>query len=71
VILVDYDEMQYAMEYLRASKQAEVVRLAIPVSAMLANVLAAYAKVLNDNPRAKLLLLTHISNRHGLIPPVR
>lgn len=68
---VDYDEMQYAMEFLRTSKQAEVVRLALPEPSTTANVLAAYEKVLNDNPRARLLLLTHVSNRHGLIPPVR
>jgi selenocysteine lyase/cysteine desulfurase len=68
---VDYDEMQYAMEYLQVSKGVEVVRLALPEPATQANVLSAYAQVLQDNPRAKLLLLTHLSNRNGLIPPVR
>ncbi len=28
-------------------------------------------RVLRETPRAKLLLLTHVSNRNGLIPPVR
>lgn len=68
---IDYDEMQYAMAYLRESRQARIVRFALPEPATSANVLAAYEQVLNDHPRARLLLLTHLSNRHGLIPPVR
>lgn len=68
---VDYDEMQYAMEYLKTSKQAEIVRFSVPEPSTSANVLAAYDRVLKDCPRAKLLLLTHISNRNGLIPPIR
>ena len=68
---IDYDEMQHAMEYLRESRDVEVVRLTIPEPSTAANILSAYAKVLRDTPRAKLLLLTHLSNRNGLIPPVR
>ncbi|EJL27980.1 aminotransferase class V-fold PLP-dependent enzyme [Novosphingobium sp. AP12] len=67
----DYDEMQYAMDYLEQSRGARVVRFSLPVPHTRANVLAAYEKVLKDTPRAKLLLLTHVSNRNGLVPPVR
>ena len=68
---VDYDEMQYATEHLAETRGARLVRLALPEPAGRANVLAAYDKVLRETPRARLLLLTHLSNRSGLIPPVR
>jgi selenocysteine lyase/cysteine desulfurase len=68
---VDYDEMQYAMDYLQQSRGAKVVRFALPEPHTRANILAAYEKVLKETPRAKLLLLTHVSNRNGLIPPVK
>lgn len=68
---VDYDEMQFAMTYLETSRQAQVVRLALPEPSTEANILAAYEAVLRASPRARLLLLTHLSNRHGVVPPVR
>jgi selenocysteine lyase/cysteine desulfurase len=68
---VDYDEMQFAMDYLKLSRGAEIVRFSLPEPHTRANILAAYDKVLRDTPRAKLLLLTHLSNRNGLIPPVK
>ena len=68
---VDYDEMQYAMDYLEQSRGAKIVRMSLPEPHTRANLLAAYEKVLKETPRAKLLLLTHVSNRNGLVPPVR
>ncbi|WP_222841934.1 aminotransferase class V-fold PLP-dependent enzyme [Cystobacter ferrugineus] len=68
---IDYDEMQHAMAYLEASRGATLVRIVIPEPSTAANILAAYEKALSDTPRARLLLLTHISNRNGLILPVR
>jgi selenocysteine lyase/cysteine desulfurase len=68
---VDYDEMQFAMDYLEQMRGAKVVRFSLPEPHTRANILAAYEKILKETPRAKLLLLTHISNRNGLIPPVR
>lgn len=66
----DYDEMQYAMDYLEQSRGAKVVRFNLPEPHTRANVLEAYDRVLRDTPRAKLLLLTHVSNRNGLVPPI-
>lgn len=68
---VDYDEMQFACDYLEQSRGARIVRFSLPEPHTEANILAAYDKVLKDTPRAKLLLLTHLSNRNGLVPPVR
>jgi selenocysteine lyase/cysteine desulfurase len=68
---VDYDEMQYAMDYLGTSRGVNVVRFSLPEPHTRANILDAYETVLRDNPKAKLLLLTHMSNRNGLILPVK
>ncbi|MCC2978333.1 aminotransferase class V-fold PLP-dependent enzyme [Sphingomonas sp. PL-96] len=68
---VDYDEMQYAMDHLAESRGARLVRVSLPEPHSRANILATYDRVLKDTPRAKLLLLTHVSNRNGLIPPVK
>lgn len=67
----DYDEMQFAMGYLEQSRGARVVRFALPEPHSRANILAAYDKALKNTPRARLLLLTHLSNRNGLVPPVK
>lgn len=67
---LDYDAMQMAMQSLIERRGVRVVTVDIPEPATRANILEAYARVLRDTPRAKLLLVTHLSNRTGLIPPV-
>lgn len=67
---VDYDEMQHAMAYLASSRDAQHVRIAIPQPSTTANILAAYEKALRETLRARLLLLTHVSNRSGLVLPI-
>ncbi len=68
---VDYDEMQHAMAYLEASRGVRPVRMIVPEPASPANVLGAYEAALKQNPAVKLVLLTHVSNRNGLVMPVR
>ncbi len=69
---LDYDEMQQAMESLRHYREATVIRFAIPEPATTANILAAYAQQLQAAPaNLKLLLVTHLSNRTGLVMPVK
>lgn len=67
---VDYDEMQHAMAYLSVSRGVRVERMTVPEPATTANILAAYDAALR-RPRVKLVLLTHVSNRNGLVMPVR
>lgn len=67
---LDFDAMQFAMEYLAAKRGATVVRFAIPEPAHRSNVLEAYDSVLRTAVRPKLLLLTHVSHRTGLVLPV-
>jgi selenocysteine lyase/cysteine desulfurase len=68
---LDYNAMQFAMNWLVERRGATVAKLVIPEPATRANVLAAYADALSANPRVKLLLLTHLNNKTGLILPVR
>lgn len=68
---VDYDEMQHAMAFLGASRGVRVERIAIPEPATRENILKAYDAALTRNPRTRLVLLTHVSNRNGLVMPVR
>jgi len=68
---LDYNAMQFAMNWLTTRRGASVARLAIPEPATRANVLAAYEAALAAHPRTKLLLLTHLNNKTGLIIPVK
>lgn len=67
---LDYDSMQYAMNYLKERRGAEVVKIALPEPATHQGVIDAYAQALDKHPRTRLLLLTHVSHRTGLLVPV-
>src|SRR6478609_8555418 len=67
---LDYDSMQYAMNALKARRGVDVVRFDVPEPATRQAVLDAYARALEANPRTRLLLLTHVSHRTGLVMPV-
>ncbi|MEQ1952080.1 aminotransferase class V-fold PLP-dependent enzyme [Mesorhizobium sp. CN2-181] len=68
---LDYDSMQYAMAMLKDRRGVELKTFAIPEPATKEAVLAAYKAVLDQTPKAKLLLLTHLSHRTGLVMPIR
>lgn len=68
---LDYDSMQYAMNWLKDRRGVEVTKFDIPEPATRQAVLDAYDAALKANPKAKLLLLTHISHRTGLMMPVK
>jgi isopenicillin-N epimerase len=68
---LDYNAMQYSMNALAARTGARLVTFDVPEPASHAAVVAAYARVLEANPRTKLLLLTHCNNKTGLILPVK
>jgi isopenicillin-N epimerase len=67
---LDYDSMQYAMNALKARRGVDVVRFDVPEPATRPAVLDAYARALDANPKTKLLLLTHVSHRTGLVMPI-
>jgi selenocysteine lyase/cysteine desulfurase len=68
---LDYPEMICAMEWLGDHRGAQVVKFVMPEPATTANVLAAYDEALRGAPNARLLLVTQVSNRTGLVTPVR
>lgn len=68
---LDYDSMQYAMDWLKERRGAVVATFAIPEPATKQAVLDAYAKVMAETPNLRLLLVTHVSHRTGLVMPVK
>lgn len=68
---LDYDSMQISLINAARRRGARVVRINLPEPAAHASVLAAYDDALAANPDLRLVLLTHISHRTGLMLPVR
>ena len=68
---LDYSSMQLAMNALASQRGARVVKFSIPEPATRENVLAEYDRVLRTTPAARLLLVTHLGNKTGLIMPVK
>ena len=68
---LDYDDMVASLESLAARRGVVLVRFARPEPATTANILAAYDDVLKRTPHARLLLVTQVSNKTGLVTPVR
>ena len=68
---LDYDTMQDTMRFLKERREVEVVTFVMPAPATTGNILAAYEDVLKKTPNAKLMLVTHLCHRTGLVNPVR
>jgi selenocysteine lyase/cysteine desulfurase len=68
---LDYDAMQNTMLFLKDRRGVEIATFAIPEPATTANILAAYDEVLKKTPKAKLMLVTHLCHRTGLVMPVK
>lgn len=68
---LDYGSMQSEMRYLETYRKVDVVKIDIPEPASYQNTIDTYEKALNENPKCKMMLLTHVSNRTGLITPVK
>ena len=67
---VDYPGMQYAMKWLADRRGVRVVRVVIPEPATRENVVGAYAAAMDTNPGVRLLLVTHLNNKTGLVLPI-
>jgi isopenicillin-N epimerase len=68
---LDYMAMQWVMNWLVERRGVTLARFNVPEPATRDNVLAAYADALRANPGVRLLLLTHLNNKTGLIIPAR
>lgn len=67
---VDYDSMISAMQWLQKRRGVQVERIALPVVPTHDQILQAYADAIDKLPRLKLVLLTQVSHRHGLVLPI-
>jgi len=68
---VDYMAMQHTMNWLAERRGVTVARFDLPEPASHDAALAAYDRALSAHPRTRLLLLTHLNNKSGLILPVK
>ena len=68
---LDYDSMQNTMLFLKERRGVNVVTFALPEPATTSDILAAYEDILRKTPRARLLLVTHLCHRTGLVNPVK
>ena len=66
---LDYPAMQNAMKWLAQRRGVKVIAIALPEPATRENVIAAYTEALDKNPSVRLVLLTHVSNKTGLVTP--
>jgi selenocysteine lyase/cysteine desulfurase len=68
---LDYPAMQSAMRWLHRERGVGVVEIALPEPATYDGLIEAYDKALTVHPKVKLMLLTHLGHRTGLVLPVR
>lgn len=67
---LDYDVVQDAMAAAARRGGHQLVTVRTPEPATRQNVIDAYEQALRQHPRTRLLLLTHVNNRTGLVTPV-
>lgn len=68
---LDYDSMQTSMEGVGRVRGVKVVKINLPEPATRQGLIDAYDAALKANPDVRMMLLTHLSHRTGVIPPVR
>lgn len=67
---VDYDAPQAAFRWLAKRRGVQVIRITLPEPATHQNLIDAYARALADHPNIRLMLITQVSHRSGLVLPV-
>ncbi|PJJ19848.1 selenocysteine lyase/cysteine desulfurase [Janthinobacterium sp. 67] len=67
---IDYDNMITVTRWLQQRRDANVVSIAMPEPFTHDNVIAAYADAMARHPKLKLMLLTHVNHRNGMVLPV-
>ena len=67
---LDYDSTQAAFHWLKKHRGVDLVTIALPEPATHQNLIDAYEAALKANPKVRLMLVTHVSHRTGLVLPV-
>jgi selenocysteine lyase/cysteine desulfurase len=68
---IDYPSFKETMKWLEQSQGVRAIELTMPSRANQQQLLQKYIDVFDTNPDIKLMLLTHVSNQHGLVLPVK
>jgi selenocysteine lyase/cysteine desulfurase len=67
---IDYPSLKDTMQWLATSRNIEAVEVVLPAQADQKQILDTYIEAFDKHPNLKLMLLTHVSNQHGLVLPV-
>ncbi|WP_432380706.1 aminotransferase class V-fold PLP-dependent enzyme [Duganella sp. P38] len=67
---IDYDNMLTVMHWLKQRRGVEVVRIAMPEPVTYQSVIDSYAQAMARYPKLKMMLLTHVNHRNGMVLPV-
>ncbi len=67
---LDYYSCHFAIQWLPQRRGVSIIKINIPEPADKQSILDVYAEALEKNPRIKLMLVTHLNNRTGLVLPV-
>lgn len=67
---IDYDNMITVMRWLQQRRGVQLVSISMPEPATHDGVLAAYAEAIERHPALKMMLLTHVNHRNGMVLPV-
>ena len=67
---LDYDSMQTSMESLAGRRGVRVIKIALPEPATRQSLVDTYRAAFDANPAIRMVLLTHLSHRTGLVLPV-
>ncbi len=67
---IDYPGFKTHMHWLAEGRGVRVVEIKLPVRATQPEIRDLYFQAFEENPNLKLMLVTHVSNQHGLVVPV-
>ncbi|MCP4035713.1 MAG: aminotransferase class V-fold PLP-dependent enzyme, partial [bacterium] len=67
---IDYPGFKSHMHWLGEGRGVRVVEIELPTCANQAEIRDLYFQAFDNNPDLKLMLITHVSNQHGLVVPV-
>jgi len=68
---IDYPSFKETMQWLANSRNQKAVEVVLPPQANQQQIIDLYTQAFDKHPNLKLMLLTHVSNQHGLVLPVK
>lgn len=68
---LEYDTVKSAMRWLARQRSAEVIEIEHSLPASFDGLLDSYRQAFERHPRLKLMTLTHVTHRTGLVMPVQ